>query len=242
MYHSITFGDCNTWDDWHLVPSTRPVINPPSVKQKIVDIPGGDSVLDLSESLTGYPVFNNREGTLDFIVMNDYGEWHERYSEIMAYLHGRTMRAILEDDPDFYYEGRFAVNQWKSDRNFSRISIDYSVKPYKRSIEPISKSRYAEKYVNLSIPSSTGYREFTFTSEEYGLAPVNPSITVVTSSNMGVEVHFYNTALGINHTQELSDGTFQPPEWVMYGPEVRFLIKTLGGTGVVSFEFTPGRL
>ena len=31
FYHSVVFGEKNTWDDWHLVPSSRPVINPPDV-------------------------------------------------------------------------------------------------------------------------------------------------------------------------------------------------------------------
>lgn len=242
MYHSITFGERNTWDDWHLVPSTRPVFNPPAVKTKILEIPGGDGVIDLTESLSGYPVFSNREGTLEFIVMNDYGEWHDRYSEIMTYLHGHSMRAVLEDDPDFYYEGRFSINEWKSEKLFSKIAIDYSLKPYKYSAKTISQSPFASKYVNLSIPNSTSFREFIFKSTEYGLAPVNPAFSVVTSTNKGVEARFVNQRLNIDVTQQFADGEYQPPEWVMYGDEVRFYIRTLGGSGTASFELTPGRL
>ena len=36
--------------------------------------------------------------------------------ERMDYLHGQTMRAILEDDPEYFYEGRFTVNAWKSEK------------------------------------------------------------------------------------------------------------------------------
>ena len=131
MYHSITFGDKNTWDDWHLVPASRPLFNPPTVKTKIIDIPGANGNLDLSDSLTKYPVYNNREGQIEFIVMNDYWEWYDAYSTIMNYLHGQTMKAILEDDQEWYYIGRFSVNSWKSNKDYSRIVIDYSVKPFK---------------------------------------------------------------------------------------------------------------
>ena len=131
MYHSITFGDKNTWDDWHIVPSSRPVFSPPPLKKKLLDIPGADGSVDLSESLTGYPVYENREGSFEFIVMNDYKEWYEVYSDIMDFLHGQTMRAILEDDKEYFYEGRFTVNEWRSDKDWSRIVIDYSVGPYK---------------------------------------------------------------------------------------------------------------
>lgn len=41
------------------------------------------------------------------------------------------MNAVLEDDPTYYYSGRFSVNAWKSDAQRSQIVIDYEVGPYK---------------------------------------------------------------------------------------------------------------
>mgnify|MGYP007025187911 FL=1 len=55
--------------------------------------------------------------------------WHSVYSEIMDLIHGQSLRAILEDDPEYFYEGRFTVNSWKSQKDWSRITIDYSVGP-----------------------------------------------------------------------------------------------------------------
>jgi len=132
-YHSITIGDKNTWDDWHLVPTSRPKFNMPPVKTQYIDIPGSDGVLDLTTALTGRPMYGNRQGSFEFLVMNDYGNWYDRYSEIATYLHGRSFRAVLNDDPLYYYEGRFSVNEWKSERDWSRLVIDYNVGPYKLS-------------------------------------------------------------------------------------------------------------
>ena len=43
MYHSITFdNEKNTWDDWHLIPSSRPLVAPPSIKSNYVDVAGVD--------------------------------------------------------------------------------------------------------------------------------------------------------------------------------------------------------
>ena len=144
MYHSITFGDKNTWTDWHLVPSSRPVINPPKPKVQYVDIPGADGSIDLTESLAGRPVFSDREGSLEFYVLNDLDgvadyNWSTVYEEIMAYLHGKFMRMSLEDETvtddgtrtEYFYEGRFSVNSWKSNEDRSTITIDYRLGPYK---------------------------------------------------------------------------------------------------------------
>lgn len=134
MYHSITFGTKNTWDDWHLIPSSRPVFNPPPLKSKYVDIPGADGEVDLTELLTGSPKFGNRTGSLEFIVANDYLSWDVAYSTIMNYLHGQSMHAILEDEPLYYYDGRFSVNAWQSGKSFSVIAIDYNIKPHRQLI------------------------------------------------------------------------------------------------------------
>lgn len=139
MYHSITFYDTdglsrNTWDDWHLAPSSRPFLAPPVMKTQIVEIPGADGVLDLSTSLTnGRPIFQNREGSWEFIVINGYGTWSDRYSEIMNYIHGKIVKVKLETDPEWYYEGRLTIENWASpsDGTWSTITIKYSVKPYK---------------------------------------------------------------------------------------------------------------
>lgn len=146
MYHSITFGDKNTWDDWHLIPSSRPLFNPPTPKTKYQDIPGANGKLDLSEALTGYPVYDNRIGSFEFYVMNGYKEWYDLYSEILGYLHGRSMQAFLEDEPDYYYEGRFAVDAWNSNKDWSMITISYDVDPFKTQKESTLENDYQSYY------------------------------------------------------------------------------------------------
>lgn len=131
--HSVIFGDKNSYDDWHLVPTSRPVINPPEVKTEYVDILGMDGSIDFTEVLGGVK-YKNRTGSIEFLVLNDYVEWHVLYNKILTYLHGKKMRLILEDDPMYYYEGRMSVNQWKSNKNNSTIVINYNLSPYKTPV------------------------------------------------------------------------------------------------------------
>ena len=120
--HGITFGERHTWRDWRLVPTSRPVFLPPEVKTTEIDIPGSDGSLDLTESLTGDVKYKNRVGSIEFQVENR-SNWADVYSEIMNYLHGKQMKAILDDVPNFYYLGRFSINNWKSDKNKNRLKF-----------------------------------------------------------------------------------------------------------------------
>lgn len=131
-YHSIIIGDYNTWDSWHIVPTTRPLVNPPEVVKDYVEIAGADGALDFTETLTGKPVFKNREGSWEFIVLNDYQNWVDLYNLLLTKIHGREFDIVLEDEPDYVYHGRLVLNEWKSEEHNSKITIDYVIDPYKK--------------------------------------------------------------------------------------------------------------
>ena len=99
MYHSITIGRKNTWDDWYLIPSSRPVINPPKPKTKYIDIPGADGHLDLSTALTGDIAYECREGSLEFYVDNGHDAWYNIDGGMLEYLRGQVLSAVREDGP-----------------------------------------------------------------------------------------------------------------------------------------------
>lgn len=132
MYHSIYIGDKNTWDDWHIVPTSRPLVNPPEIKSEYVDIPGANGTLDYTEILTGAPVYKNRTGSWEFAVMNDYQKWNVLYNTLLSYLHGHYFDSvILEDEPEYKYKGRLTLNEWKSSKDHSTVTIDYNFDPFK---------------------------------------------------------------------------------------------------------------
>ena len=135
MYHSLIFQSgnikINTWDNWHLIPTQRPVLPMPTPQYNFVDIPGSDGSMDLTDYLVGRPTYSDRQGTFDFYVVNDYGDWASRRDEIAAFLNGSKMKLYLEDDPKYYYEGRFMLKEWRADPNYSHVVIEYRVKPYK---------------------------------------------------------------------------------------------------------------
>ena len=134
MYHSITFGEKNSWDDWCLIPTSRPNVAPPQIKTKYVEIPGTDGQVDLSELLAGRPLYDMRSGSWEFILQPEKWAFEDAVTVIMGYLHGKRLRVVLEDDPEYYYEGRLTVNSLKCDKNWNIITINYNFSPYKTSL------------------------------------------------------------------------------------------------------------
>lgn len=127
-----TFVDlANTWDDWHLIPSSRlSVVNPPYIA-KFVEIPGMDGALDLSTFLTGTPIFQQRKGSWSFEVDNGHEYWIDIRNKIVEALHGKRLKVRLMDDPEYFYEGTFTVGNWESGADHSKITIEYTLDPFK---------------------------------------------------------------------------------------------------------------
>ena len=243
MYHSVTFGDKNSWEEWHLIPSSRPVINPPEIKTELIDIPGESGVLDLSESLTGYPLYKRRTGDIEFIVVNDYHDivtvqqaWADVYSDIMNYLHNREMEICLEDDPEWWYEGRLHVNSWKSEEFLSRITISYDLEPYKWH------EKKHEKIFNLSTSEQT----YTFTKQidHLGMAPFTPKFLVTGYSTSGVTIHFINPNLNIDTTATLKPNSKEQevPRMVFYGDNITIKCASVSGSATLKVSYEEGSL
>ena len=139
--HSVTFindegEQKNTWTDWLLVPTSRPVIGSPPVKKMGVDIPGRNGTLDITGKITSNVCYENRQGTLEFLIDHenpDYTSWVVTKNKIMSFLHGKHMKLILEDEPAYYYDGRMEVEEFKANSDWSTISIAYDVLPIKYS-------------------------------------------------------------------------------------------------------------
>lgn len=222
MYHSVTFGSRNTFSDWHLVPDERPVIAMPEPKIVTVDVPGRNGVLDLTESVRNFPVYNNRKGKLKFHVLNGYGDWHGRYELIANYLHGKNMQVRLEDEPGWYYTGRITVDEWKSNNNgtWSDITFGYDLQPYKLSEDTTMVTSW--KWDTFSFVSGfiigKRLKEIPITSswkriylEDYiGHMPVTPTFIIQGGS---VDIRVVNDELGLDITKwAVSSGAYTWPE------------------------------
>ena len=202
MYYSVKFdvlsilddsviATYNTYEDWFLVPTSRPVLEMPSIKTNYVDIPGASGQLDLTYILTKYPLYENRSGSLDFAVLNEHDgyRWIDILNMIARGINGKKVRAYLEDDPDYYYEGHWRLSNWKSNNNrtWSDVTIEYDVDPYK----------YYKTDKVFTKSGSESSKQFVFSTNDVGSMPVVPSITVSNTDGAGITLALTNNELGI---------------------------------------------
>ena len=264
--HSLYFFRCdiekfddmskavNSLKDWHIVPLGRPVIVPPQQKLQVIDIPGANGVLDLSNSLTKYPVFNNRQGTLQFAILHEETDTPTAYTQMMRFLQGTDVKMILEDDPLYYYEGRVYVDSIdaKSDGTHSEVTLGYDLFPYRKSIYTADDEDWlwdpfnfetdvitSGVFSGITINSPNDFVEYDF-SGLIDMMPVNPVFTC--SAQMTAQL--YNTDLGINWEQfTLPSGSksFYDLIFCEFTPESQVKMR-FKGTGTISISFRSGRL
>lgn len=128
--------------DWHRS-STYGIVGinwrfpAPAVKTNVIDIPGADGALDLSEALTGRPTFENTEGELSFFIhdpsVNDV-------SALQNMIHGQRVRMRYDGDPSHYREGRVTITEDSRADVLRRITCNVDADPYRYSIAESSQS------------------------------------------------------------------------------------------------------
>lgn len=129
--NGVKFDTKHSYDDLDLILSSK-TIGSPSVKITTVDIPGADGVLDFTEFF-GEPKYNNRTLTFEFRSIKTFSAQLAQDSSVKNALHGKKMKIILDDDPNYYFYGRVSVGDWESENNIvGKVTITCDCEPYKR--------------------------------------------------------------------------------------------------------------
>lgn len=249
----------NTWETWHIAPSVRPVVVPPTPKTEYVDVPGADGSLDYTNVL-GKTRYQNRTGSWNFLIDNGYWDWPVLYTEFMEKYHGRNCQIILKDDPYYYYIGRLTLKNYNQAKDYSSFEIEYNLEPYKW---PIESSRDRDWLWNelFGKPSYFGpivlYDEFSLEKDgciERNILNPDPSdeeaVGIYTTSWCDYEVYKYEKIPSFNFTDPWSvvlvketAGTLNagenPEVFTLKGGEVKLL--RLNGTGVVKIDIGSGK-
>ena len=133
----------NTYDDWLLIPSKKPVIVLPPVRTNFVEVMGMNGAIDASTILdtttpasNKKPTYGLRESSIEFYIpeYKPNVTFESLKRSIATFLHGKNMAVRLASDPDYYYYGRWEINEMYTDENWSVITLDYHLEPAAYSV------------------------------------------------------------------------------------------------------------
>lgn len=210
--YSVNFGDKNSYTDFGLIlrPKTRPF---PTPKTNYVSIEGGDGDLDLTTALTGDVKYENIPYPLEFYLKDKRADWEETLLTISTYLHGKKMPLTFSEDPDYYYLGRYTLNELASERNIGLLIIDCVLEPYR-----LKKAETKKTITGTGTLTLTNLRKW-----------VMPVIT----STSSMEFTFEGKSFVVN-------GTLQSPDIIL--KEGENIIEVTSGTGTLTVTYREGKL
>lgn len=211
--NGVRFGAYHSYDDLQLILTSK-TIGQAAVKEKKVNIEGGDGVLDYTEYFGGV-MFNNRQLYFEFETIVPKSQFPALYSSVLNALNGQKVHIVLDDDSDFYYVGRLAISDFTSEKGVGSIQIDCDCEPYKYKL--------TDTVVTKAVSGTT-----TITLSNLRKRVV-PEIT--TDAEMTIVFNGVSTtaSAGIFQipTLELSEGTNTV---------------TVTGTGTITFTYREGCL
>lgn len=156
--HSIDFwktGDNsnlykNTWDSFHLIPTSRPFIDIPELRFQLISIPLTNRRIDNTEHFIKEEFYNPnfydyielprniQQGQWEFYIDNDglsgideNTKWAYAYRELSEYFNGNKFEFQLKDlSPIKSYKGRMSISGYSPEKDYSKATLDYYILEY----------------------------------------------------------------------------------------------------------------
>lgn len=121
----------NTWTNMHAVPLSRPSIGLSQPDYRMIQIPGTNDRLDITDLSPNGLKFGPRSGSWEFAIDHDlWPNWYTAKDYVESNLNGKRRYCILDDDPNTAYCGRFTIKDWRSEDKYMSFTIDYTVEHY----------------------------------------------------------------------------------------------------------------
>lgn len=235
---SLTIDNHDTYEEWGLFIVTKS-IGAPTPKVYTIDIPGGNGVLDITESLMGDVAYNNREITVQLRgVGRSQSLWAYLYTEILNAIHGKRCQIIFSDELSYYYMGRISITSFHYNRDVGEIELSMDCDPFKYEF-------------NTQVGTDWLWDPFDFETSvitEDSTITINNSKTIsLTVKKMPVTPTFFVTGVPV----ELQYGTLKKS--IPINREMKFydlvltegthnLLITCSGTAKMTVTYTNGVL
>lgn len=134
IYPSVKINGTDMYKKYKLVLADRHSVQPPGPKTYLVEVPGADGTVDLTDAM-GPVKFNNREITLNFGRMCEIEKWPSFLSEIYGLYNGQAVELIFDDDENFFYKGRASFSDYERARRSGTFTVTVDADPYKYEVQ-----------------------------------------------------------------------------------------------------------
>lgn len=105
-------------------------VSTPEPRTNMVEIPGRNGLMDLTSAL-GPVTYGQRSVWFACMMVDTPRRLTERYSEILNKFHGQRCRMVLDEEPDYYYDGRCLVSRDYIDNGTQAIRLELDADPLK---------------------------------------------------------------------------------------------------------------
>lgn len=133
MYQwGATINGKHTYDDYGLYITNILQRKPPAVKVTHIAIPARNGDIDLTEALTGYPVYGNREIELLLGGKKTRHDWVIFRGIMENELHGKEVSVIFDDDPEYVWSGRATLqSDYSRGQETATFTLLINAQPYR---------------------------------------------------------------------------------------------------------------
>jgi predicted phage tail component-like protein len=213
--NGVKFGFMHSYDFLKIVLNEKE-IGLPEIKTNIIEIPGADGVVDMTDFF-GETKYTNRILKFKFTIspLITQKEYIKTFHNVYNILHGTKRKIILDDEPDYYYFGRVSVGNYKCEKGIATFEMVCDCEPFK-----------TETIVTTVTQNVNGVA----TVELYNTRKrVVPTITASTEFLFKYDGVYYD---GL-------EGTFTLPEIELVDG---YNYVEVTGVGTVTFSYEKGRL
>lgn len=211
----VRIGEKHSFEDWGLTLASPPPHTFPEAKKYLTDIPGGDGQIDFTEMVCGRAVYDRRSFSISFGAVKPRREWLPFMQQFAYEYHGRERKIIYDDEPDFYYIGRLAVDtDFERVATLGKFSVKVDAEPFRYSVVS-SAEPWLWKPFNFRTGVITQACEIKITADNNeivvprGSVSVCPEIIVedvVTQMYVTHEGKTYSLAAGRNRIPQIRVG------------------------------------
>jgi len=228
----------HTLNDWGLAIGNNNYISAPEQETSYIRVPGAQADLDLSEYLTGRPVFKAREISVELGGLREPALWDNVISDFRNKIDGKLCHLIFDNDLGYFWKGRVAITGYDRARELGRFTLTVPhADPYKYEVIDSTEPWLWDPFDFLyGIITSLGTITMTGGTRDViipaGHMETVPTFTVTDLTVLTLEYE------GNRYALDLGDNYF--PKVKIAGTEEKTL--TISGTGTLTIYYRGGSL